>query len=1177
MWTATPALVRLGLLEETTSGGRPVFAGARDWPLPAGVWSSVRTTAKKRLTAARKWGSKMLASIPAAAAPLWGLRASLLRRGFSGRRPSCRSGAASYISGAFLSDRPGEFAGEEGGLVLRVYPAVSLDAQERKLVLGKDGRVSWTASNTSSRYTTLLEWERGFCTMMRKVQSDMQHRLMLYFKEWFAAKAGEYGATVMIKFYDYLILRMEEDGSITFNITCYTELCADYSREQGLRPQGSRHGGNSWVSPSKGSKGRGSKGKGGQQTDQPAAQRDASANEEQGDRDDGMGTPRRGLRRRGEAIAAGGARGRGGRVSSTVTREVEDIEDGDAEEDVMSMAGALEFEAVENDKDGAGEGAPDTAWWEHLTPTDSVPMWGALGAPAPQEPRAGWSPEPGVFDVAPVPVSDSEPDKWCVQEGQEVGAAVPLLTERAHLVAAVFADWHDVQFLVRGVACGVGWPSRQVEGGTPFRVPNYVGQEHMEAMAAEIEKESKARHIFPAGDRMPWGISALGMVEKVCNGKVKYHPVWDYSRPRDTGVNARIDLEKDKFSTMKDAYALRRPRYLDDFFMVSDTEEAAEEHMMLLVEKVSFLGFRVNSAKCEGLSREMEFWGVLLASGGPRCTAAISKDRVKFVVATAKALREKAARAPVRRKEVERLWGLLAFCSQVVWGLPLYFHRGFSLLAASSGRAKIKVTPPVLEYLDTIEGVIRRYNGRAVVLYREDVKEDFWATDASGTLGMGEVMDTHFFLHSWEDDRDDWMLSPADSEFGPFTLDACVAPSRANSFCAVSWSREEDARVQAFDGHQAWGNLPFSAMHDIVLNFLRCKKRQQMGTTATSLVPVWGQDRGRAPDPTWELVSSLPRVFKVVRRWRRGTHLFTAPALKGDEVLRALQREQKRYEEDALAQSTKGSYSTGARAFVTFCISFACLGLADMSLSAAILVGFFGMFRKDNLTVGKEDAYNTRAALVRDDVLFVDDGEAVWIRVHYSKTIQCGERCHWVPLRRVPRSVLCPVPALGWLIMATADRDGDAPLLVTQKLVGRKVQVVPLTHAGLVKGIKRLAEAVGPQPEMFAGHSLRRGGAITAQLLEVQSVYIKAQGDWRSDCYERYCEMNREQRLILPRAMAEATAALNPDKAVPLTESEESRGTSPRRAVPLTESEESKGTRPEEGSAAHGEQRVQGD
>ncbi len=54
----------------------------------------------------------------------------------------------------------------------------------------------------------------------------------------------------------------------------------------------------------------------------------------------------------------------------------------------------------------------------------------------------------------------------------------------------------------------------------------------------------------------------------------------------------------------------------------------------------------------------------------------------------------------------------------------------------------------------------------------------------------------------WRQDRDDWMLHPAlwhelDVEFGPFTLDACVAPSKANAFFALSWSREEDARVQA--------------------------------------------------------------------------------------------------------------------------------------------------------------------------------------------------------------------------------------------------------------------------------------------------------------------------------------------------------------------------------------------
>eukprot|EP00854_Cymbomonas_tetramitiformis_P014304 gene14304-biopygen14746 len=58
------------------------------------------------------------------------------------------------------------------------------------------------------------------------------------------------------------------------------------------------------------------------------------------------------------------------------------------------------------------------------------------------------------------------------------------------------------------------------------------------------------------------------------------------------------------------------------------------------------------------------------------------------------------------------------------------------------------------------------------------------------------------------------------------------------------------------------------------------------------------------------------------------------------------------------------------------------------------------------------------------------------------------------------------------------------------------------------------------------GHSLRTGGATAARKLEVLGAYIKAQGDWKSDCFERYCELDSDQRLILPGAMAEATAAL---------------------------------------------------
>ncbi|KAK3286088.1 hypothetical protein CYMTET_6337 [Cymbomonas tetramitiformis] len=200
--------------------------------------------------------------------------------------------------------------------------------------------------------------------------------------------------------------------------------------------------------------------------------------------------------------------------------------------------------------------------------------------------------------------------------------------------------------------------------------------------------------------------------------------------------------------------------------------------------------------------------------------------------------------------------------------------------------------------------------------------------------------------------------------------------------------------------------------------------------------------------------------------------------------------------------------------------------LSSLSVWTAILVGFFGLFRKDNLTEGKSAAWNSRTSLVRDDVIFTDDVETVWLRVRHSKTIQCGERCHWVPLKRVPGSLLCPVEALYELMLATAGQPGDSALFVTEKGTSKKVHLVPLGHTELVKGIKALAEAVGLNPADYAGHSLRRGGATAALRLDVHSVYIKLQGDWRTDCYERYCEMDPAQRLILPGIMAEAAAAL---------------------------------------------------
>eukprot|EP00854_Cymbomonas_tetramitiformis_P001386 gene1386-biopygen1236 len=1006
-----------------------------------------------------------------------------------------------------------------------------------------------------------------------------------------------------------------------------------------------------------------------------------------------------------------------------------------------------------------GEADVPGGWWEDLLADEFIPVWDVLGGPRRHDKA------PMTWEIerrAPLPVTQLSPDTWAspsepwrtrvsarwpelhadillraTVEGMEacgtsegerrcyeeecvwVGCAVPTLTRHAHIVAAAFREWHDVSFLVRCAACGAGWPSEEIAIDEPYRVPNYVGQEHMEVMREELTRESEAGHIFLAGWRLPLGVIALGMVEKVRKGKVKYRPVSDYSRPADVGVNAMIELEHDEFTTVKEAYGMLRPGYrmvkvdmeaaygsvgiasqfwphqgfefdgvrwmdarapfgnralpgifmrwtraimawmrargiptvgyLDDFFCVLETREQAEEAMMLLVEFVTFLDFKVNNAKCEGPSQVLEFLGVLLDTSGEVCTASIDEERIVVVVKQAGALKAQAAREMVARRALESLLGLLAFCSHV-------------------------------------------YNGRRVVLERRLVDERHYATDASGTLGFGGVWERLFFMLSWEDlarlpqrpwfprragcpsswsinylelfavwwavmlwghrmsgrtvvvrinnqsamhqpvyintkdnlladllsrldmtqflaehkaflradiwrqDRDDWMVCPVrwaalDQDFGPFTVDSCVAVSRVHSYCYHNWSREEDARVQRFDGHNARGNLPFSIMVDIIRNFLRCKRRQQWGTAACFHVPMCDGDED------WELVKSLPDVFRVVRMWRQGTHLFTAPDRRGhgktawgppEELVQELQREAERYRVEALAPETRRCYGTRVRAFVTFCISFACLGclepllpatnrtlcmfityciwfmrpdtiknylagmrqlhlqrghewvpvaarhavaatlqgvkrcwgrpprpvmpltLADLAkmallisahdprqeaLSAAILVGFFGLFRKDNLTTGKAGAWNTRGALVRDDVLFHEDGLVVWIRVRHSKTIQCGERHHWVPLRAVPGSLLCPVRDQMRLMERTAGRPGNSALFVMEKVTGRRASVVPMTHDALVAGIKSLAERVGLDLSSYAGHSLWRGGATAAMRLDVNSIYIKMQGD----------------------------------------------------------------------------------
>lgn len=55
----------------------------------------------------------------------------------------------------------------------------------------------------------------------------------------------------------------------------------------------------------------------------------------------------------------------------------------------------------------------------------------------------------------------------------------------------------------------------------------------------------------------------------------------------------------------------------------------------------------------------------------------------------------------------------------------------------------------------------------------------------------------------------------------------------------------------------------------------------------------------------------------------------------------------------------------------------------------------------------------------------------------------------------------------------------------------------------------------------FSTHSLRRGGCSYAFTSKVPTELIKAHGDWKSDCYQRYLSFSLEDKLLVVGRMRE--------------------------------------------------------
>ena len=198
-------------------------------------------------------------------------------------------------------------------------------------------------------------------------------------------------------------------------------------------------------------------------------------------------------------------------------------------------------------------------------------------------------------------------------------------------------------------------------------------------------------------------------------------------------------------------------------------------------------------------------------------------------------------------------------------------------------------------------------------------------------------------------------------------------------------------------------------------------------------------------------------------------------------------------------------------------LNFACS--FDATFWAACLVAFFSFFHKSNLLPPSTAKFDPQLHLRNCDVRLYPWG--IILVVRWSKTIQYRNRTLLVPVPKVAHSSLCPWSAvtrafkLAGVYQST--EHASAPAFTYREGSALKA----LTYASFTNKLKLTLDKCGLDSALFSGHSFRRGGATFALHCGVPSDYIKLQGDWKSNAYERYLDHSLRYKLETVKQMCE--------------------------------------------------------
>ena len=188
----------------------------------------------------------------------------------------------------------------------------------------------------------------------------------------------------------------------------------------------------------------------------------------------------------------------------------------------------------------------------------------------------------------------------------------------------------------------------------------------------------------------------------------------------------------------------------------------------------------------------------------------------------------------------------------------------------------------------------------------------------------------------------------------------------------------------------------------------------------------------------------------------------------------------------------------------------------DICFWAACLVAFFSFFRKTNLLIPVPHQFDPSKHLCVSDVRFSPTGAVLSAR--WSKTFQFKQRTLLIPLPRMAGSPFCPSAALMLCINTLPQCDNPMPLFSFPSERG----IQPMTYSMFITHLHLCLRKLGLDPSLYSGHSFRRGGASFALQCGVPAEWIKLQGDWSSDAYQRYLDPSFDLRKRLASVMGNA-------------------------------------------------------